>query len=184
MSPANLSRRNLVASAAALPALAVPVAAAANNADAEILRLGAALEEVEQVRAAQLATDRETRAIWEAACERAGLPRREIEDFPSRDEWHEYVKTRLELNPRREKEGAEDQDGNTAWDRIVSRLGPLAEQILSLRATTPAGFAVQVRAFLLAVPDLFDGDSYEMMFAEAAASFVGIRDAKQITDGV
>jgi hypothetical protein len=43
-----VSRRTLVASAAALPALAVPALAAGDTHDAELLRLGAELEQGEQ----------------------------------------------------------------------------------------------------------------------------------------
>lgn len=62
----NLSRRSIVASAAALPALAVPAVALAvaaePDADAGLLRLGSALERVGNHWLAQRATDR-----WEDA---------------------------------------------------------------------------------------------------------------------
>jgi hypothetical protein len=87
-----LSRRTLVASAAALPALAVPALASADNPDAELLRLGAELEHVEQEWLARRALDRK----WSAACERArevaGMPRKKHSDFDDYEDFIAYNK--------------------------------------------------------------------------------------------
>jgi hypothetical protein len=145
-----LSRRSLVAGAAALPTLGVP-AIAIYHPDAELLRLALPLREIEQQRAAQMAIDREEDAAREAICERAGLPWRDIYDFVSDEERHEYQSRRSELiqSSAVPYDDEEDENGATRWDRITKRLWPTVEKILSLKAVTVAGFALQVRAFLL-----------------------------------
>jgi hypothetical protein len=92
MTHAILSRRTLVASAAALPAVAaLPVASAlasTGSPDVELLRLGAKLAVVERERSAQMAIDR--------ANDEAGIL---IGDD-------------------------EDENGDSLWDRINSRVIP------------------------------------------------------------
>lgn len=66
------------------------------------------------------------------------------------------------------------------WDDIHDRLFPLCEEILSKRAHTIQGLAVQVRAVFLAARDTWepvfisDTGQYERMFIEAVGAFAGI----------
>jgi hypothetical protein len=79
----------------------------------------------------------------------------------------------------------EDENGNTLWDRINSRVNPVINAILELRAITPAGLKIQARATAMAAPDLWEGtsaDTYEKAFIESACSFFGM-DAKSIALG-
>jgi hypothetical protein len=76
MSKSTLTRRALVASTAAVPAAAaLSLPAVADTADAELFRLGVALDRIEQDWIAQAEIDVKRNAQWEAACEAAGLPR-------------------------------------------------------------------------------------------------------------
>ena len=177
-----LSRRALVASAAALPALAVPPTAfGPDHPDAELLRLAVQLREVERARVALLVNDCAFDAKWDAICSKAGLPKMTYGDRPSDDEWLKYLEARWPLRPQRDyiEDGEDDP-----WDELLEdRLNPLVEEILSLKATTVAGFAVQFRAALLADMDLLTGGTVEEKLLKAAAAFVGIDDPKRITEG-
>ena len=184
-----LSRRSLVAGAATLPALAGSVAAAtalANPAapDAELLRLGAALDRLEQDWIAQATIDAKRRAEWEDACIKAGLPRIPFGTIPN-DEWRAHCDKRdairtesgeWEREEEREKE-REKLGLPSVWDKIQDPLFPLVEEILSLKAATPAGLAMQAKAVAYAAADLWDPaieDTHERLFIEAACAFCKI----------
>jgi hypothetical protein len=81
-----LSRRTLVTSAVALPALAVPQltpeAFGPDHPDAELLPLGLELEQFEREWSLQQTIDAKQFAVWEAACIAAGLPRIEFGSVP------------------------------------------------------------------------------------------------------
>jgi hypothetical protein len=99
-----LSRRTLVTSAAALPALAVPAFASGalgpDHPDAELLRLGAKLDPIIRRWAAKRAVEVQWHAEWEAVCERAGLPRIEFGAIPD-DDWHAHKEKRWTIRPSR-----------------------------------------------------------------------------------
>jgi hypothetical protein len=181
MSHTNLNRRAILAGAAALPAVAVlpaaiaASAAAADNPDAERLRLGKQLEQVEQEFSAQTATDEKRDAVWEAACERAGLPRIDFGSIPH-DEWMAYQDKRFGM--RQEKGEVDEHGASVVWGNILDRLYRLVDEILPRKAVTAAGFAVRARAVAMAASELWDGDEHEnkheKLFIEAASALVGI----------
>lgn len=176
------------AAIAALPALAAPAQASdaigPDHPDAELLRLGALLEQVEREWSAQLAFDRKSRDAWEAACISAGLPRVEPDSMPD-EEFFEYTRKRDLV--RTQYSDAEENDldecgASTSWNDIQNRLFPLAEEILPLRPITAAGLAVQARAAVLAAAELWDkgvtsDNDHEKLFMEAACAFLGVTPA-------
>jgi hypothetical protein len=183
-----LSRRTLVSSAAALPALTVPALALAGNPDAELLRLGAQLAVLEQERAAQMAKDRAEQDLVEAEVEkRTGIALCDAPELTYENRETGY----WELRDRACKELSglnpddEDENGRSKWDRVHSRLFPILNAILALRASTAEGLKVQARAIVLAASDLWDGEPqpenerHEQRFIEAACAHFGM-DAKQI----
>jgi hypothetical protein len=89
----NLSRRHLVTTAAALPALALPALASEaigpNHPDAELLRLGVELEVVVVEWHTQRAIDREDSAVRQAASDAAGLPDIPYDSLPD-EEYRAY----------------------------------------------------------------------------------------------
>jgi hypothetical protein len=181
------SRRTLVTSAAALPALALPDAAsAADNADAELLGLGAKLELVEQVWFVQRALDQKNRRAYEAACEAAGLPRKNFDDFEGEDD----IEKRLNLQAYHEKREAVEYDGKEEvaadpdlerWSRIHDRMWPLVDAILAVKPQSLAGLAVVTRAVALANAEWWDENGPEgeaaTAYIEGVASFLGIKPA-------
>jgi hypothetical protein len=180
MSKSTLTRRALVASTAAVPAAAaLSLPAVADTADAELFRLGVALDRIEQDWIAQAEIDVKRNAQWEAACEAAGLPRLDFEDFPSRDEYLAYHDKRWSLHTEeylKEQERAKLGEPDV-WDKINDRLSPLVDEILSLKAATPAGLAVQAKATVYSASDLWDGqieDTHKLLFIEAACAFCNI----------
>ena len=93
------SRRAILAGAAMLPAVSLPALAAPafasdafgpNHPDAELLRLGAELEPVEQEWLAQQRIDRRHRDAHFASIEAAGLPNKYAREFGSVDEMLAY----------------------------------------------------------------------------------------------
>jgi hypothetical protein len=65
------------------------------------------------------------------------------------------------------------------WDAIHGRLFPLAEEILSKKARTIAGLAVQARAVTLAAreiwePEFMEEHDHERKFIESVCAFVGV----------
>jgi hypothetical protein len=181
-----LSRRSLVASASALPALAVPALAAnaLNNPDAELLRLGTELEAVEKLWSKQRAFDLASRAAQEAACIRAGLRRDPFPDSSSEEivkGWDAYWAKRESI-PYEGKEQVEadtNSEGESiAWNNIHARMYDLIDKIFSHKPTTIDGVAVLVRAEVMDNAELWDpgvGDSTNRSsFLEALCDFLGI----------
>jgi hypothetical protein len=177
----NLSRRTLVASAAALPALAVPaVAFSPDHPDAELLRLAPELEVIaEEYRIAGDISEKISRE-WDAACDRAGLLREpswpDVKDTMSEKEfWDRYyaINAARGAIPHGDADLA-DEDGVTIWDKLGDRLDPLAEKILSIRAKTADGLRVQARAAALAAPDLWAVGEREQDFLEAVFAFLRV----------
>jgi hypothetical protein len=182
-----LSRRTLVASAAALPALAVPALASADNPDAELLRLGAQLVPLEQERAVQMASDREKRAAVHAEVyRRTGIATRDapcpIKDHPAYWDVRRQVSEEI-WGPNSDDE---DENGAPAWDRFHDRFCPILAAILESRPKTTDGLKIQARAAALAAAQLWDGnsppDTHEKDFIEAACAFFGM-DAEAIAKG-
>jgi hypothetical protein len=163
MSPENLSRRAIMASAAVLPAVpALPVASAiacVADPDAELLQLGAEFEPIIHEWAAQRAIDLRRHEAWEAACIRAGLPRIEFGSIPD-DEYRSYQdkrrNVRTEYSEEEDAELDEEHEGVlTVWDEIHDRLNPRAQDIISRKAQTVAGLAVQTRAMTVYYAELW-----------------------------
>jgi hypothetical protein len=180
------SRRAILAGAVTLPALAVPATAPLafepNHPDAELLRLAVQLQEVERENAALLAIDRAFDDEWNAICSKAGLPKIAREDCSSSDEWLKYCKARWSLRPQRD-DGGDLDDG--PWKELQEdRIWPLAKEILSLKATTVAGLAVQFRAALLADNDLLTANgTIQEMFLKATAAFIA-NDVQEVDETV
>jgi hypothetical protein len=178
-----LSRRTLVTSAAALPALALPGAAmTADNPDAELLRLGAKLERIERDWSAQCALDQKHNRAYEAACEAAGLPRKDFDDFEGEDDdekrehLHAYHKKRQAV----EYDGKEVVDADPdleRWNRFHDRMWPLVDTILAVKPQSLAGLAVITRAFALANAEWWTDGENEQAAAYVEASFLGIKPA-------
>ena len=184
MSPENLSRRAILAGAAAVPALALP-AEAADNPDAELLALGSQLEPIIREWVAKRASDRRERAAWHAACERAGFPQIAFGSVPD-DEWRAYQDKRVHIRPDDEEEEELEEDGaSVVCNSIHERLEPLVEEILSRKARTVAGLAVQARAMSAWHSELWDEKIYgknndDRVFIEAVCSFAGVQPVPMI----
>jgi hypothetical protein len=78
--------------------------------------------------------------------------------------------------------------GDGVWDRFHDRSYPLCEKILSLRATTLAGLAVQARASSLAESELWEDedrdeewDDRQRAFIEAVCAFVGVTPVETVS---
>jgi len=145
-----LSRRTLVTSAATLPALAVPALASdtmAANPDFKLLQMGAKLKILIGEYLALEERENRRHAAWEAACVAAGLP-----DKPGRlsdDNYRAYQAKRSSLRAysAEDEEDPENPDGWVALqNKITDRLYPLVDKILSCKAHTLAGLAVQAEA--------------------------------------
>jgi hypothetical protein len=72
----------------------------------------------------------------------------------------------------------EDENGDNVWDRIHSRLWPVARAILSEEATTLEGLKVQAKVVCFVAADRFDflreeWDD-EMTFIARVCSYLGI----------
>ena len=179
-----LSRRTLVTSAAALPALAVPAFASGalgpDHPDAELLRLGAKLDPIIRRWAAKRAVEVQWHAEWEAICERAGLPRIEGGTIAD-DDWHAHQEKRWAIRPAHEEEDEVDERGwSVDWMDILETLDTLTKEIISRKAQTVSGLAVQARAMTVYYSELWDGGRSDddpqdhRNFIEAVCAFVGI----------
>jgi hypothetical protein len=78
-----------------------------------------------------------------------------------------------------DRDGTADLTDDTQWEAIHDRLSPLAAEILSKKAQTIAGLAVQTRAITLVAYDIWEpafvGDSdHERKFIEAVCAFVRV----------
>jgi hypothetical protein len=126
----NLSRRSLVASAAALPALALPAVAASTN--PELLALGERLKPLfPRVAAARL----KSRALSDEACE--GLTNGfGWEKHPDHALWQE----RLAKNGH---DQAYDE-----WNTADEEMNSIAEEILKIPAIDPMGESIHAAAAL------------------------------------
>ena len=128
----NLSRRHLVAGAAALPALAIPAIADPNgpNPDAKLLRLGVELDAIIIEWHAQRAIDQKHAVAWQAAVEAAGLPDRNRDDFAELDEFIAYNRRRGAI----EVPGfPKDEDDENPWRGIHDRIWPMIDAIRKKR---------------------------------------------------
>jgi hypothetical protein len=126
----SLNRRALVAGAAALPAIAVPVAAqCVLQGDAELLALGAQLEPFL------------LRWIAQNRDDFARVKRGEVGNVEERtvEEWERG-----------------DKERNEVCDALYS----LADKILSLTATTKEGLAVQLRAITATDAELWENKTW------------------------
>jgi hypothetical protein len=79
---------------------------------------------------------------------------------------------------RADMEHKSDPRDESSWPAYENRVAPLFSQILEMRAKTIEGFAIQVRAAVLAlIPHLGESgaERNELSFLEAAAHFAGIK---------
>jgi hypothetical protein len=174
MSSKNLSRRALVAAtAAAIPAAIAGPALAdiGDDGDAELLRLGAQLDEAVAEFHTMSASDATRRFAWEVACEAAGLPWRRDNSFASIAEWREYSEAREAIH--------EDPDPDPdRWDRFNDRRLPLVDAILAIKPKTVAGLGVLARAFTLWKSQEWEHPevqcSQDVAFMEAVCAFAGV----------
>jgi len=189
MTHANLSRRTIMSGAAALPAVAaLPVASAlasTGSPDVELLRLGVKLAIAEPERSAQLAIDRAEREAIEAEAERRSCITRHdalaAGDFSSFLAARNQIRCELGFGT----DDDEDENGDTLWDRINSRVNPILNAILGQRATTLEGLKIQTRAFAMTRSEIWGGtlaNTYEKAFIESACSFFSM-NAKSIALG-
>jgi hypothetical protein len=181
---AKSTRRTILAGAATLPVLSVP-ALAIDHPDAELLRLGEQLAVLEREWEERSLGDRECLEAFHAACERAGLPDRNHDEFENFDQFAEYNKKRSALMPHG-PDDFEDENGEIGWGRFNNRLYDLVDEIMSLKATTLAGLAVQTRAMVAAEFELWEldpeksdyTDQLRREFLELTCSFLGIEPAR------
>jgi hypothetical protein len=176
----NLSRRSLVSSAAALPALAIPaIAADVGNSDAELLALGIQLEVIIRDWVGQMTIDRVRLNAWEEACTATGLPYVDPDSFSDDDAWREYLKKR-ESVPRPYADEDEDKEHDEKlWKSLFDRVDSVNDKIFSHQPQTLAGLAVQVRAITLHWAEMwgdeFDTGDSRRMFIESFCVFVGVK---------
>jgi hypothetical protein len=188
-----LSRRNLVAGAAALPALAVPAVASfsPDHPDAKLLRLAPELEVIAQELEAANEAARKISEEWDAACDRAGLlpeiwwPEAQALGMSDSEWWKEHQTRHEKRNaiPHGDADQTDADGITTIWDKLNGRLNPLVDKILAMRATTVDGLRVQAHAVATASPELFDDCDDcrpEVNFARAVLEFVGVRRQGQV----
>jgi hypothetical protein len=169
-----IDRRTILAGAASA-AVTVPAGAGVNP-DAELLALGARLEPIIEQWKAMRSADDENRAAFEAKVEQAtGIAFRDAPDIPERP-WP--VDNYWAIRSRIISEEPHGDPDSTRWDRFFDRLSPLIDAILSRKAQTVAGLAVQARAFTLSSNEWWGDDppceNDALAFAEAVCAFVGI----------
>lgn len=150
---ASPQRRALLLGAAALAggaaanAAAIVTSRAAEGADAELFDLSRELDELIVVIREERQADARHADAREAACVRAGLPSRELKDFPGYDEFVEYNRARGRVDAG---DGYVEYDDSEGLDELV-------EQILSCTARTKDGLAIQARAWQIGDEQMFDG---------------------------
>lgn len=170
-----LSRRNLIAGAAVLPAITLPAIGAAAASDAterpsltsdefvkvyasfddaakeqisnlvKLLELGNELEAVIPRWVAQRRADIQENDALDAAA--AGYPEIGSNELPL-EEWREYVHKRCAA--AQAALGPSRDPDLENWDRIHDKLWPIIAAIMAIKAPTLAGFKVQVRAMTVA----------------------------------
>jgi hypothetical protein len=183
MSPENLSRRALVRGAAAVPAVAglsaaIPaLASAADNSDAELLALSAQLDRICEQWLAERALDDEHNAIFEARVfAETGIAFRDAPAITDENRNTGYWAVRDKVI----NETPHHDPDLTEWGRIHGRMYPLVDKILTYKAHTVAGLAVQAQAMALGHTELWDEHEEEeggchRLFIEAVCAFVGVK---------
>jgi hypothetical protein len=166
------SRRAVLAGAITMPiAAAVAVPALAEADDAELLRLGVKLEDLEREWLASTIVELKEDAVHEAAAKRAGVPWRPITSVPS-DDRDEYYRRRAE-----------------ATHDLNDRMFDLIDEIQIHKAKTFAGLKVLARACVLSNAsqwvgeDVYDnhvGADRDRLFIEAASGVLGITPIMKI----
>jgi hypothetical protein len=180
------NRRNALALVATLPALAAPAAVAAmGSPDAELLELGVKLDAIISEYQAEVRLYQNETNVWEAACEAAELPRLDLDEVP-REEWDARQEARCELwYPEKAEHDARlaanhDEHGcSIVWNDIHGRLYPIVDDILSRRAHSLAGLAVQARAVVMGEAEIWEApcEEYERerVFIESVCALVGVK---------
>jgi hypothetical protein len=174
-----LNRRNALTAVATLPALAAPAAVAgAISTDAELLRLGEQLDRVIADYNAQQLKDRPGRELFEAKVEQVtGVARHNAP--ASWDEESPAAVAYYEARSAIARADHSDTDEECPWTHIHGRLYPIVDDILSRRAQTVPGLAVQARAIVMGHADLWDAldedTERERLFIESVCAFVGVK---------
>jgi cell pole-organizing protein PopZ len=165
------TRRAILAGIAATVPAAPAVAALTVNPespDADLLALGVQLDRIAEEVSAQRAIDQVNQDAFEAKVEeRTGIAHGDAPAFDENDPSGYW-----EIRKAVAQDGTGTPDENNPWNPIHDRLFPLAEDILSRKAQTVAGLAVQTRTITMARGDLWDADlepneAYERTFIEA-----------------
>jgi hypothetical protein len=173
-----LNRRNALALVATLPALAAPAAVAAmGSPDAELLRLGEQLDRVIADYNAQQLKDRLRRELFEAKVELVtGIP---LRNAPAIADESPAAVAYYDARGALAKADDSDTDEESPWTPIHDRLYPIVDAILSRRAQTIAGLAVQARAIVMGHADIWDAldedTERERLFIESVCAFVGVK---------
>jgi hypothetical protein len=178
-----LSRRHLVTTAAALPALALPALASdaigPNHPDAELLRLGAEFDAIIVEWRAQRAIDEKQSAAIGAALEAAGLADINHGSLPD-DEFCAYLAKRDAVTgPIYRARGDVNEAGESiAWNDIHGRMWPMIDAIMAHKPHTLAGLGVLARAFTLDHAEQWEPDAddglHHRTFMEAVCAFAGV----------
>jgi hypothetical protein len=192
MLKSNLTRRALVASAAAVPAVALP--GLASDEDRELFALGFELDQVAADWLRQFKKDRARLAEVEARIEAAtGIPRDQRPpsvlpaeytkhpDLPGAAYWRTADQLWNEMGPTLGPNG--EDLGEKIWNEIHERLFPLAERIVTFRPKTIAGLAIVALAASLLCADEWDMSddwrSFERQMIEVMCAFCGVIPAPE-----
>jgi len=173
----NVSRRAMLAGiAATVPAAPAVVALTVNpeSPDADLLALGVQLDRIAEEVHAQRTIDQASQDAFELKVEKiTGIARRDVPAIDENDPSGYW-----EIRKAIAQDGTGIPDEDNPWNPIHDRLFPLAEDILSRKAQTIAGLAVQTRAVVLAAADVWEQETpeaiHERTFIEAVCRFVGV----------
>jgi hypothetical protein len=177
------SRRAILAGAATLPALTVSALALtpvshAGVTDAELLALRPKLESVIADYVSKFVAAEKHRDLWEAACTRAGLPRREHKDFPGYGEFAAYNRARCQIDAGDGYVDETDEHGaSIAWTSLNERMFDVCDRIAEIQPCTIEGLGVRARAYSFSrLCEIWDGDADDIeQLIDPLCAFCGVR---------
>ena len=160
----DMTRRSIVASAATLPALAVPAVAQINDPDAKLIALG---ERLKVLMPCVAALGFKSHALHKEA--RAGFP----DGWGMNDELHRT------FNERAAKNGY--HQAYEEWSGACSELSDLAQAILAMPSTDSIGDGIRAAAALARDSDCENAFSMEDLLWELAArsGFTRVEEADE-----